>query len=118
MVDDEEPITQLLENMLKKLGYVVIIKSSSAAALETFRSQSKSIDLVVTDMSMPGMSGAELGVELLKIKPGLPIILCTGFSEVIDEKKAKAAGFKGFLLKPVLRKQLAHAVREALECKI
>lgn len=65
-------------------------------------------------MSMPGMNGAALAVELLKIKPGLPIILCTGFSEVINEEKAKAVGFKGFLLKPVLKRQLAQVARKAL----
>ena len=114
VVDDEEPIAQMLGNMLEKLGYVVITKSNSMAALEIFRDQHESIDLVVTDMSMPGMSGAELAAELLKIKPGLPIILCTGFSEVINEKKAKAVGFKGFLLKPVLKRQLAQVAFEAL----
>jgi len=114
VVDDEEAIAELLGNMLKKLGYVVMTKSNSATALETFQDEYKSIDLVVTDMSMPGMSGAELATELLKIKPGLPIILCTGFSEIINEEKAKAAGFTGFLLKSVLRSQLAHAVKDAL----
>ncbi len=115
VVDDEEAIVQLLGNILRKLCYVVITKSSSTAALETFRDGYQDIDLVVTDMSMPGLSGAELAVELLKIKPGLPIILCTGFSEVIDEEKARAVGFKGFLLKPVLKRQLALVAREALE---
>ncbi len=114
VVDDEEPIAELLGNLLTRLGYVVIQQSNSAAALEIFKDKYKSIDLVVTDMSMPGMSGAELAAELLKIKPGLPIILCTGFSEIINEEKAKAAGFTGFLLKPVLKSQLAHAVKDAL----
>lgn len=114
VVDDEKPIAELLGCMLEKLGYVVVTKSNSSTALETFKEQYKSIDLVVTDMAMPGMSGAELATELLKIKPGLPIILCTGFSEIINEEKAKAVGFTGFLLKPVLKSQLAHAVKDAL----
>ena len=114
VVDDEEPIAELLGNMLEKLDYEVIVHSNSRAALETFRQQSQGIDLVVTDMSMPNMSGAELAAELLKIRPGLPIILCTGFSEVINEEKAKAVGFSGFLLKPVLKRQLAQAATEAL----
>ena len=114
VVDDEEAIAELLGNMLEKLGYVVMTKSNSAMALETFQDEYKSIDLVVTDMSMPGMNGAELATELLKIKPGLPIILCTGFSEIINEEKAKAFGFTGFLLKPVLKSQLANAVKDAL----
>lgn len=114
VVDDEEAIAELLGNMLEKLGYVVMTKSNSAMALETFQDEYKSIDLVVTDMSMPGMNGAELAAELLKIKPGLPIILCTGFSEIINEEKARAFGFTGFLLKPVLKSQLANAVKDAL----
>jgi len=115
IVDDEEPVAGLLKNILEQLDYEVTAVSDSARALEIFREQYGEIDLVLTDMSMPGMSGAQLATQLLKIKPGLPIVLCTGFSEVVNENNASDMGFSGFLLKPVFKSQIAHAVSNALE---
>jgi PAS domain S-box-containing protein len=115
IVDDEEPVAGLLKRILEQLNYEVTAVSGSAKALEIFKEKHTDIDLVLTDMSMPGMSGAQLATELLKIKPGLPIVLCTGFSEVVNEENASDMGFSGFLLKPVFKSQLANAVSTALE---
>ena len=114
VVDDEEPVANLLAQMLKNLGYEVRVETNSLAALEKFKAEYNSIDLVVTDMAMPGLNGADLASEILKVKPGIPLILCTGFSETINEEKARTLGFSSFLLKPILKNQLATAVREAL----
>ena len=115
IVDDEEVIGDMLGTILEHYGYKVQAETDSTIALETFRHQYQEIDLVITDMSMPGMNGGELATELLRIKPELPIILCTGFSEIIDEQMAKESGFKGFLLKPILTSQLTLAVQKALQ---
>ena len=115
LVDDEEIITEMLSRILRKMGYHVTPRRSSTDALETFRADPDQFDLVITDMSMPRMTGAELARRLLSIRPGLPIIMCTGFSDQIDETKAQAMGIRGFVLKPVLKDDLARAVREALD---
>ncbi len=114
-VDDEEVITDMLSQMLRKMGYQVTARMSSGDALETFRADPDQFDLVITDMSMPRMTGAELSRRLLSIRPDLPIIICTGFSDQIDETKARAMGIREFVLKPVLKEDLARAIRDALD---
>jgi len=100
--------------MLKNLGYDVTAKTSSVEALEAFRNNPKGFDLVITDMTMPNMTGVELTKEIMNIRPDVPIILCTGFSEQIDEKKAKAMGIS-FLMKPIVMNEMAGAIREVLD---
>jgi DNA-binding NtrC family response regulator len=73
--------------------------------------------MVITDMAMPNMSGDKLSVELTKIRPDIPVLLCTGFSEKMSEEKAASLGIKGFLLKPIIMKDLAHKIREVLDKK-
>ena len=90
-------------------------RTSSIEALELFRVQADRFDLVITDMTMPNMTGDKLAQELLRIRPGIPIILCTGFSEHITEEKAKAMGIREFVMKPLVMKDLAKAIRRALE---
>jgi two-component system cell cycle sensor histidine kinase/response regulator CckA len=114
-VDDEVVLVDMGERMLSVLGYRVTAVANGPEALKTFRENPDGFDLVITDMTMPGMTGAELSREILKIKPGFPIILCTGFSEIISEGEAKAMGIRRFLMKPVFLDTLAGEIRTALD---
>jgi PAS domain S-box-containing protein len=117
IVDDDEKIGCLVKEQLESLGYQVTVLTSGVEAAETFRKAPQNIDIVVTDMTMPKITGAELSHELLKIKPDIPIILCSGFSELIDKDKAAVIGIQEYLMKPVGRNDLARAVRKALDKK-
>jgi CheY-like chemotaxis protein len=118
VIDDESTIARLETQMLERLGYTVTMGVTSLDALKMFRADPESFDLVLTDMAMPQMSGVELARELLLIKSDIPIVLCTGFSEKIDEDKARAMGFKGFLMKPVGMRDLAKIIRHVLDKKL
>ncbi|MBU8910114.1 MAG: response regulator, partial [Desulfobacterales bacterium] len=117
LVDDEEAILTMEKQMLERLGYQVASRTSSVEAFEAFRSSPDKFDLVITDMAMPNMAGDKLSAELIKIRPGIPILLCTGFSETMSEEKAAALGINGFLLKPIVMKDLSHKIREVLDKK-
>ena len=114
-VDDESSIVQMGKLMLESLGYTVSTCSNSLDALGRIRDAPDAIDLVITDMTMPHMSGDALALELLKIRCDMPIILCTGFSARIDEKKAIEMGIRAFVSKPILRADLARTVRSVLD---
>jgi CheY-like chemotaxis protein len=113
-LDDEEALTQVGGQMLESLGYRVLTMSDSVGALQAFRDDPQQFDLVVTDQTMPGLTGADRAVELMTIRPDVPVVLCTGFSELIGPEKAHELGIRGFIKKPFTRGQLAKAVREAL----
>ncbi len=115
LVDDEEQIIRMERQMLERLGYTVASFTGSAAALERFKQAPADFDLVITDMTMPGMSGVALTRALLEIRPDTPVILCTGFSELISKESAQAAGVKEYVMKPMLRKDIARAIRQALD---
>ena len=117
LVDDDETIGSMAKKQLESLGYQVIMLTSGVEAAEIFYKAPQNFDLVVTDMTMPNMTGAELSQELLKIRPDIPIILCSGFSELIDKDKAIDIGIQEYLIKPISRKDLAWAVRKALDKK-
>jgi YesN/AraC family two-component response regulator len=95
----------------------VTTRTSSTEALEAFRANPNKFDLVITDMTMPNMTGVQLSREMLLIRPDIPIILCTGFSENIDIKRANAMGIKGFLMKPVITSELTKTIREVMDKK-
>ena len=116
-VDDEVDLTNLAREILEFLGYTVITKTNSTAALEAYRADPDGFDIVITDQTMPTLTGLELAKELLGIRPDLPIILCTGFSEQINPEKAQALGISGFLFKPILIPDLAQSIRRALDEK-
>lgn len=116
-VDDEEPILKLGKQMLEYLGYSVTTRVSSLEALETFRSQPAHYDLIITDQTMPKMTGAELAREILFIRPGIPIILCTGYSEAINQEGARAIGIREFVAKPFVMSELAGVARRVLDQK-
>ena len=115
IVDDELPIAKLEKNVLERLGYTVNEQTNSTEALEVFKASPDRYDLVITDMSMPFMTGEVLAKKLLAIRPDLPIIICTGFSERFQEKHAQVIGIKGFLMKPVIKSALASEVRRVLD---
>ncbi len=115
LVDDEKPLVKMEKIILEKMGYRVETFVDAEEALACFEKSSEDFDLVITDMAMPRMDGDQLAVELLKIRPGMPIILCTGFSEKISEKKAREIGIGRYLKKPCSASQLANAVREILD---
>jgi PAS domain S-box-containing protein len=116
-VDDEEMIVEIGEIMLTCLGYEVVGTTSSLEALTLFRAQPEQFDLVITDLTMPNMTGVELTRELLHIRPSISIIGCTGFSDMISPEKAISIGMKDFIKKPVVQSRLAEAIRRALDKK-
>ena len=111
LVDDEPPVARLEKLMLERLGYTVSLRVSSIEALEAFRDKPDKFDLIVSDMSMPNMTGDQLAYEIRKIKPKIPIIICTGFSERINKNKAEEIGVNGFLMKPIIKSDMARMVR-------
>jgi PAS domain S-box-containing protein len=115
LVDDEKAILTMGKRMLERLGYQVTSHTGSLEALEAFRANPNKFDLVITDMAMPNMPGDKLSTELTKIRPAIPVLLCTGFSENISEERAASLGIKGFLLKPILMNDLAQKIREVLD---
>ncbi|MBF0477450.1 MAG: PAS domain S-box protein, partial [Deltaproteobacteria bacterium] len=116
-VDDEMVLCDLCEKMLGQFGYQVTAVSESTEALETFRKQPDEFDLVITDYTMPQMTGADLAKEILSIRPDMPIILCTGFSEMISEDRAKSLGIQEFVMKPLNKRSVAEVVRRCLDEK-
>jgi two-component system cell cycle sensor histidine kinase/response regulator CckA len=115
VVDDEDAIAQLIYKMLEPLGYKVTTFTSSIEALEIFPKQPNNFDLIITDMTMPKMTGMELSQEVLKIAPDIPIIICTGFSNLITNEKALNIGAKQLIMKPVIKRDMAKAIREVLD---
>ena len=114
-VDDEEMLARMGQTMLERLGYKVEVRTSSLEALATFQNQPEAFDLVITDQTMPGMTGVDMARRMLQIHPGIPIILCTGYSSLVSVEKARAAGIKGFALKPLARKDIATMIRNILD---
>ena len=113
-MDDEDAILTMEKLMLERLGYHVTSRTSSMEALEAFRDSPDKFNLVITDMAMPNMPGDKLSVELTKVRPDIPVLLCTGFSETMSEGTAASLGIKGFLLKPIVMKDLSQKIREVL----
>ena len=99
----------------KRLGYRVTERTDSEKARDDFLADPGSFDLLISDMTMPHLTGADLTREVMKIRPDLPVILCTGFSEFIDKAKARELGIKALIMKPVQLDDLAHTVRKVLD---
>ena len=114
VVDDEHSLVEMLQQLLEGLGYRVVTATSGQQALDLFLATPGGFDLVITDQTMPGMTGAELAEALLKVRPTLPIILHTGYSNLISEEQARAIGIKGFAMKPMEFGKLAGLIREVL----
>ena len=114
-VDDEVTLAELGKKILESLGYSVMTFTSSFDALEIFRTRPNDFDLIITDMNMPDITGKELAEALLEIRPGIPIILCTGYSSTISKESAEEMGIREFCMKPLGINQLAKTVRKVLD---
>ncbi len=113
-VDDEEAIITLFRRALERHGYRVAGFTDPEAALELFQSNPGQFDVVVTDQTMPAMTGVDLLGRLRRIRPGLPVILCTGYSEAINEDSAKRLGVDAFLCKPIAIRSLIATMESVL----
>lgn len=115
LVDDEEDVLRMLKEMSGYLGYKVMAVSDSNEAFALFHSRPEAFDLVVTDQTMPGLTGIALAQKIFTLKPGMPIVICTGFSEALTEGKARELGIAGYIMKPVVMDDFARVVRRALD---
>ncbi len=114
-VDDEVEIVLLYQQILESLGYVVTTFTESEKALELFQQNPDEFNLVITDHTMPHLTGTELSKKLLNIRPDIPIIMCTGYSESVTQEKAKQIGIREFILKPLTMSNIAKAIRDVLD---
>ncbi len=114
-VDDEQTLVTAGEQMLERLGYQVESRTSSIEALAAFQDHPDKYDLVMTDMTMPNMTGESLAKEVLRVRPDIPIIICTGFSYQMDEQKALSMGIRAFVMKPFVMKDVAETIRKVLD---
>lgn len=115
VVDDERDLGALMERSLTRFGYTVDLFDDSGAALEAVQRDPMRYDLIITDQTMPGLTGTELSRQIMQVRPDLPIILTTGFSEAVTPEAAREMGIHAFLMKPARPKQLAALVREVLD---
>ena len=114
-VDDEKSIVDMCSEMLTRLGYQVETAMTPLAALDQFQSNPKHFDLVITDMTMPHMTGLQLTKRIKAVNPRMPVILCTGFSGYITPENAQAMGIQGYLMKPIVKLEMAKTVRRVLD---
>jgi PAS domain S-box-containing protein len=115
LVDDEVQIVTMLRQMLEGMGYRVTARTSSIEALEAFRAKPDAFDLVITDLTMPQLIGTELARTILALRPGIPVLLCTGFSGLAVQEKAKEIGIRDYVMKPVVKSDMAKKVRTILD---
>jgi len=116
-IDDEPMLAKMGKQLLESLGYQVEMMTKSSDALKLFRKKPGRFDLVITDMTMPHITGEKLAIELMNIRPDIPVILSSGFNYNIDEKKAMALGIRAFISKPVLKQEIAETIRNVLDGK-
>ena len=115
LVDDEDAIIEMGQSMLRRLGYRVNAVSDGVQALKMFRGEPNAFDLIITDHTMPRMTGAELARELMGVRPDVPVILCTGYSEAVSRETAKGIGIREIVMKPISRSDLADTIRRVLD---
>jgi CheY-like chemotaxis protein len=115
LVDDEKALADMAQQMLERLGYRVETRTSPLEAIEAFRANPDKYHAVITDMTMPQMNGINLSKQLLEIRPDLPILLCTGFSDAANEEKARAAGIREFAFKPLALSDFAKTLRKMMD---
>lgn len=114
LVDDEEALVEMGGELLAELGYAVLCRTSSKEALALLKEDPTRFDLVITDQTMPEMTGVELAKQILAIRPDMPVILCTGFSHLVNEESVRAAGIRALVMKPLTKKEIANTIREVL----
>jgi len=113
-VDDEKPLADIGREMLESCGFEVATRTSSVEALEAFKFRARDFDLVITDQTMPNMTGMEFAREVLKIRPDMPIILCTGFSDAVSYDRLRDVGIGDFIMKPILKHDLVASISRLL----
>lgn len=116
LVDDEELVTKAVSQVMQRLGYQVTSHTSSIEALKDFKDDPDKFDIVITDMRMPEIGGIKLTQEIMAIRPSIPVIINTGYSQSLNAEMAKAIGIKGVLRKPAKNSEIAAMVRKALDC--
>lgn len=116
-VDDEATLAEMAEQMLNHLGYKATVYTDSVEALEHFRANPMAYDLIITDLTMPQLSGVDLSRKLLKIRSDIPIILHTGYSTMVDASEAREAGVSSFMIKPLSMTKVSHQIRDVIEGK-
>jgi PAS domain S-box-containing protein len=114
LVDDEPALLEAVQQMLQRLGYTVVPRASGVEALREFQARPDAFHLVITDQTMPKMTGLELSKQLVVIRPDLPLILCTGFSDSPTPEKRKAVGIRALVMKPIVLSDLASTIRKVL----
>jgi PAS domain S-box-containing protein len=114
-IDDEQALVEIAAAMLEKLGYRVTAATDSKEAWNLFLEDPRGFDLVITDQTMPDLTGVMLAQKMMRIRADIPVILCTGYSETLSPEKARKAGVREFLIKPLVRSELAAAIRRALD---
>jgi nitrogen-specific signal transduction histidine kinase/ActR/RegA family two-component response regulator len=114
-VDDEKTLTEIGRELLEILGYRVETYTSPIDALKSFTANPERYDLLITDMTMPGINGDRLASEIKKLRSGLPVIICTGFSRIISEETIHETGIKAILMKPLSLSELARTARRVLD---
>jgi CheY-like chemotaxis protein/two-component sensor histidine kinase len=114
-IDDEEMLVEMGQGLLEKVGYEVVTTTSSIEALSLIRNDPSQFDLVITDQTMPDITGISLAREILVVRPDIPIILCTGHSENVSSEKVKEIGIREFLMKPLTKRELVGAIGRVLD---
>lgn len=114
-VDDEVVLTQMADEIFSSYGYVIDVFTDPLLAFEGFAGQPDTYSLVITDLTMPSLTGTELAQKMISLKPGLPVILCTGFTETINKEKSMEIGFSQYFQKPVVMSKLVKSVRKILD---
>ena len=114
-VDDEPSIVTMAKRMLERLGYSVMSTTSSIEALDLFRDGSRDFDLVITDLTMPKMTGEQLAAELIQIREDIPIIVCTGYSSTLSERREAKRGIRAVVTKPLITHEIARTIRDVLD---
>ncbi|MBU2549658.1 MAG: response regulator [Proteobacteria bacterium] len=115
LVDDESSLVDVGRQMLERLGYTVTGRTSSREALELFAADPDRFDLIITDQTMPGMTGVELAREIMRLRPETPVMICTGYSASISAREAEAMGIRRLLMKPLVVRKIAESIREVLD---
>lgn len=118
LIDDEHMLVEMGQSMLERLGYKVTVRTSSLEALTLFQNQPDQFDVIITDQTMPGMTGVDLARRMLHVRPSVSIILCTGYSNLVDEELARSYGIKGFIMKPMTKKDISKLLRNVLGDKV
>jgi len=115
LVDDEEIVAEMGRSVLEYLGYTVTVCTNSIEALRVFQNAELPFDVILTDQTMPGMTGLDLAQRILALRPDIPIIICTGYSSTLSEEKALAVGVRGFAMKPLAIHDISQLIRKVID---